>query len=124
MKQSPTKTTTTNVKAKKPLIRKGKSARMAPATNGEILVKGVVMGFIISGLTRASKSITYTLVKNPLAVAATGLLTGYMAYKYRKEIIVLGNRTAVESKNFVLRQKQHLGDLLAEFKDGNNETPK
>lgn len=120
MNHSPTNPTTTTLKAKKAVKRKSKLARMAPATNGEILVKGVVMGLIISGLTHASKNFSYRLVKNPLALAATG----YLTYKYRNEIIVLGNRTAVESKNFVLRQKEHLGDLLSEFKDGNNEAQK
>ncbi|NOU13539.1 MAG: hypothetical protein HOO92_06150 [Methylococcaceae bacterium] len=109
--------------SKKSATAKSKPARMAPATPGEVLVKGVVMGFIISGLTRASKSITRTLVNNPLAVVSTGLLTGYLTYKYRKEIIVLGSRTAVESKNFLLRQKQHLGDLLSPVEENNNNDP-
>lgn len=96
---------------------------MGPASNGEILVKGVVMGFIISGVTHASKSITRRLVGHPLALFSTGLLAGYLTHKYRKEIIVLGNKTAVESKNFVLRQRENLGDLIAEIKAENGDKP-
>lgn len=79
------------------------------------------MGFIISGVTHASKSITRTLVSHPLTLFSTGLVTGYLTHKYRKEIIVLGSKTAVESKNFVLRQHENLGDLIAEIKAENGE---
>jgi len=103
-------------KAKKSATHKHKAARMPPANNGEILVKGVVMGLVISGITHTSNSITKALLRHPLGLFSTGLLTGYLTHKYRKQIITLGNRTAVESKNFVLRQKEHLGDLISEIK--------
>ena len=111
-------------KTKKSAPRKGKAGRMAPATNGEILVKGVVMGFVISGISHASRSITGALIKQPLTLFSTGLVTGYLTYKYRKEIIVLGSRTVEESKNFVLRQKENLGDLIAEIKEESNDAAK
>jgi|GEM_PF-403372 len=111
-------------KAKKPNGRKAKSGRMAPATNGEILVKGVVMGFIISGISHASRSVTSTLIRHPLTLFSTGLLTGYLTHKYRKEIIMVGSRTCEESKNFVLRQKENLGDLIAEIKEESAESSK
>lgn len=103
-------------KHKKSGGRKGKG-RMAPATRGETLVKGVFMGFVISGVTHASRSLTSALVRHPLALFSTGVVTGYLTHKYRKEIIVVGSQTAKESKNFVLRQKENLGDLLAEIKE-------
>ncbi|WKJ89211.1 hypothetical protein QZJ86_14415 [Methylomonas montana] len=121
MTQSKLANDTTGAKTKKSAKHKAKPARMAPASNGEILVKGVVMGFIISGVTHASKSITRALVSHPLALFSTGLVTGYLTHKYRKEIIVLGNKTAVESKNFVLRQRENLGDLIAEIKAESGE---
>jgi hypothetical protein len=115
---------TTAEKSKKPHGRKAKSGRMAPATNGEILVKGVVMGFIISGISHASRSITGTLIRHPLTLFSTGVLTGYLTHKYRKEIIIVGSRTCEESKNFVLRQKENLGDLIAEIKEESAESSK
>ncbi|MCQ8116603.1 hypothetical protein [Methylomonas rosea] len=109
-------------KVKKSPTRKVKKARMAPPTNGEILVKGVVMGIVISGLTHASKSITRALIRHPLALFSGGVLAGYLAHKHRKDIIVLGSRTAEESRNFVLRQRENLGDLIAEIKEESGKT--
>lgn len=121
-----THSSTTNdpagAKPKKTAARKNKPERMAPASNGEILVKGAVMGMIISGITHASRSITGTLVKHPLALFSGGVVAGYLTHKYRKEIIVLGSRTAEESRNFVLRQKENLGDFLAEIKEENTDS--
>jgi hypothetical protein len=117
MTRSKTEIDASGEKTKKPATRKTKAARMAPASNGEILVKGVVMGIVISGITHTSKTITRTLVKHPLALLTTGLIAGYLTHKYHKDIIVLGSRTATESKNFVLRQKENLGDLVAEIRE-------
>lgn len=64
------------------------------------MVKGVFMGIVISGVTHASKSISGALVRHPLALFATGVVGGYLTHKYRKEIIIVGSRTAEESKNF------------------------
>ncbi|MDT4332523.1 hypothetical protein ACQE3E_18710 [Methylomonas sp. MED-D] len=115
------------MKQKKPLeagaempqkkIRKPKSARMAPPTNGEILVKGVVMGIVISGISHASRSIAKAFVRRPLGLFVAGIASGYFAHKYRKELLTVSGRTAVESRNFILRQKENLGDLIAEIRD-------
>jgi len=104
-------------KPKKTHSHKTKPQKMAPPTRGETLVKGVFMGIVISGVTHASKSITSALIKHPLALFSGGLAAGYLAHKYRKEIIIVGNRTAKESKNFLLRQKENLLDLVAESRE-------
>lgn len=104
--------------------RKKKSGRMAPPTRGETLVKGVFMGFVISGVTHASKSITTALLRHPLALFSTGLASGFLVHKYRKEIVIVGSRTAEESKNFLLRQKENLLDLVAESQEHANEYKK
>ena len=106
-----------NDNPKKTRNRKHKTQRMAPPTRGEALVKGVFMGIIISGVTRASKSITSALIKHPLALFSGGLAAGYLTHKYRKEIIIVGSRTAKESKNFLLRQRENLMDLVAESRE-------
>ncbi|WKJ92156.1 hypothetical protein QZJ86_08445 [Methylomonas montana] len=104
--------------------RKGKSGRMAPATRGETLVKGVLMGFIISGVTHASKNITRVLFRHPLVLLSSGAVTGYLTHKYRKEIVAIGTQTAMESKHFVLRQKENLLDLVAESREYAGERDK
>lgn len=108
---------TTAESHKKPSTRKNKSGRMAPPTRGETMVKGVFMGFIISGVTHAGRSLTKALISHPLALFSSGIATGYFAHKYRKEIIVLGRCTAEESKNFMLRQKENILDLVAESQE-------
>lgn len=109
--------------AKKTGGRKAKSKRMAPPTRGEALVKGVFMGIVISAVTHASKSITSALVRHPLALFAGGVGAGYLAHKYRKEILIVGTRTAEESKNFVLRQRENLLDLVAESREQADKHP-
>jgi hypothetical protein len=108
------KDTAVAAKSSKTIKNRKKPGRMAPPTKGETLVKGVVMGFIISNANQVSRSIASSLIRHPLALFATGFVTGYLTHKYRKEIIVLGSQTAEESKNFVLRQKENLLDFVAE----------
>lgn len=124
MTHSTTDTDSSAGKTKKSTARKTKSDRMAPATNGEILVRGVAMGLIISGISHASRSITSALIRHPLTLFSTGVLTGYLTHKYRKEIITVASRTAVESKNVVLRQKENLNDLIAEIREESQEKRK
>jgi len=82
------------------------------------------MGLIISGISHASRSITSALIRHPLTLFSTGVLTGYLTYKYRKEIITVASRTAEESKNVVLRQKENLSDLIAEIREESQEKRK
>ncbi len=121
MTHATTDADSTIARTKKSTAHKGRSGRMAPATTGEILVRGVAMGIIISTITHASRSITRALIGYPLTLFSTGIVTGYLAHKYRKEIITVASRTAVESKNVVLRQKEHLNDFIAEIREENQE---
>ncbi len=103
--------------------RKSKG-RMKPPTRGETLVKGVAMGIIISAVNHASRNITNTLIRHPLALFSMGVIGGYMTHKYRREIITIGHRTAEESKNFILRQKENLLDFVAESTEQHVESDK
>jgi len=96
---------------------KAKVDRMAPPTRGETLIKGVFMGLIISNANQATKSIAQALIRHPLALFSTGFVAGYLTHKYRKEILVIGNQTATESKNFLLRQKENVLDFVAECEE-------
>lgn len=108
--------------SKKSTNSKTKTRRMEPPTKGETLVKGVVMGLIISNANQVTKSIAALLIKHPAALFSTGFVSGYLACKYRKEILILGSQTAEESKSFVLRQKEKLFDLVAEYEEKPKKT--
>jgi len=115
---------TGNAAQAKPRARKGKNKPMPPPSRGEALAKGVFMGIIISGVTHASNSITRALIRHPIALFSTGAVFGYLAHKYRKEILAIGCRTASESKSFVLRQQENLLDMLAETRQLEHERDK
>ncbi len=50
-----------------------------------------------------------------------GITAGFLVHKYRKEIISITSKTAEQSKDFVLRQKENLKDLLAETQEDAEE---
>ncbi|MBM4199969.1 MAG: hypothetical protein FJ189_01610 [Gammaproteobacteria bacterium] len=58
-----------------------------------------------------------TLSKHPLIMFTLGVAVGYLAHKYRKEIVDSANRAAEKSKDFVLQQRENLEDLIASGKE-------
>lgn len=63
---------------------------------------------------KSSGGILHALGKHPLLVLGVGIMAGYLAHKYRKEIISGVSRAAEQGKDFVLHQKENLEDLVAE----------
>ena len=57
------------------------------------------------------------IAKHPVLVFGLGLATGYLVYKYRKEIIANTTKAVDASKDFVLQQKENLEDIIAETKE-------
>ena len=57
------------------------------------------------------------LTKHPLVTFTLGFAAGFVIHKYRKEIIEAGTAAAERSREFVLQQKESLGDILAETRD-------
>lgn len=55
--------------------------------------------------------------KHPVITFSLGLAAGFLIHKYRKEIIEAGNAAKEKSMDFVLHQKENLGDILAETRD-------
>jgi hypothetical protein len=51
-----------------------------------------------------------------------GIAAGYLTHKYRKEIISVTCKTAEQGKDFVLRQKENIKDLIAEAQESTEET--
>ncbi|TAN67104.1 MAG: hypothetical protein EPN17_12315 [Methylobacter sp.] len=55
-----------------------------------------------------------TLAKHPLVIFSMGIAAGFLTHKYRKEIILITGKTAEQSKDFVLKQKENLKELISE----------
>jgi len=81
------------------------------------MFKGVVTGV---GTTIAASTIIQTgkgvmlLCPDIPCHVGFGYNGGYLTHKYRKEIISITSKTAEQSKDFILRQKEAIKDLIAE----------
>lgn len=91
------------------------------SSKGEMVAKGVATAVAASTIIQTGKGFMNTLAKHPLVVFGLGIAAGVLVHKYRKEIILITSKTAEQSKDFVLRQKENLRDLLAEVQEGSNE---
>ena len=87
----------------------------------EVVAKGVATGVAATTIIQTGKGVISTLAKHPLVMFSLGIAAGYLAHKYRKEIISISSKTAEQSKDFVLRQKENLKDLLAEAQEVTEE---
>ena len=84
------------------------------SSKGELIVKGVATAVAAATIIETGKGVMITLAKHPLVMFSLGIAAGYFAHKYRKEITSITSKTAEQSKDFVLRQKENLKDLFAE----------
>jgi hypothetical protein len=81
------------------------------------ILKGVATGVAVSTITQTGRSLMSSLTKHPLAMFVTGFAAGYLVHKYRKEIVATAERTMEQGKDFVLRRKENLEDMLAESRE-------
>ena len=65
----------------------------------------------------SGRQLMNNITKHPLLVFGLGLTTGYLVYKYRKEIIASTTKVVDAGKDFVLQQKENLEDIVAETKE-------
>jgi hypothetical protein len=72
---------------------------------------------IVSATVYSGKHLMSNITKHPVLVFGLGVVTGYMVYKYRKEIIANATKAVDVSKDFVLQQKENLEDIVAETKE-------
>jgi hypothetical protein len=94
---------------------KARKKRVATAlSKGEILAKGVATGIVVSAISHAGRGATNFIVRQPVAMFALGLMSGYLVHKYRNEIIYIADHTAEHSKQFLWRQKESFNDLMTE----------
>ena len=80
----------------------------------EVVAKGVATAVAATTIVQTGKGVMTTLAKHPLVMFSLGIAAGYLAHKYRNEIISISSKTAEQSKDFVLRQKENLRDIIAE----------
>ncbi|MDD2660295.1 MAG: hypothetical protein PHY54_11565 [Methylococcales bacterium] len=91
------------------------------SSKGEMIVKGVATAVAASTVIQTGKGVISTLAKHPFVMLSLGIAAGYMTHKYRKEIISITSKTAGQSKDFVLRQKENLRSMLAETQEDPEE---
>jgi hypothetical protein len=91
------------------------------SSKGELVVKGVATAVAASTIIQTGKGVMTTLARHPIVMLSLGIAAGYLAHKYRKEIISITSKTAGQSKDFVLRQKENLKDLIAEAQEDTAE---
>ena len=122
MKHNSAKTNSTPIKPDKGKV----TMEGSNSSKGEVMFKGVATGVATavaaSTIIQTGKGVISTLAKNPIVMFSLGITAGYLAHKYRKQIISISSKTAGQSKDFVLRQKENLKDLLAETQEETEET--
>lgn len=93
-----------------------------PETKIDKIADKVMTAVVATSIVQSGRGVAGALAKNPWLMFGIGLATGYLAHKYRKEIITLSVQTAEQSKGFVQRQKQELQKLL--YSDKVSSEPK
>ena len=91
------------------------------SSKGDMIIKGVATAVAASTIIQTGKGVMTTLAKHPLVMFSLGIAAGFLVHKYRKEIISITSKTAGQSKDFVLRQKENLKELLAETQENAEE---
>jgi hypothetical protein len=64
------------------------------------------------------------LLRNPWVLLAAGAALGYLAYRYRREIIAAVAKASDAGKDFLLQQKESLADLVAEAREAEERAAK
>ena len=87
----------------------------------EMLAMGVATGVAATVIVQTGKGLLLTLSRNPLFMFGVGIITGCYAHKYRKEIISVSRYSADQSRDYIVRQKQHLQVILKEREEKAND---
>jgi uncharacterized membrane protein len=95
---------------------------VSQSSKGELVVKSVATAVVATAIVETGIGFSKSLVKQPVVLFGLGILAGYFTHKYRKEIIAITSHTAEQSKDFIVQQKNHLSELLAEIQ-GSDEQP-
>ncbi|MGR8941156.1 MAG: hypothetical protein ACU83P_06155 [Gammaproteobacteria bacterium] len=82
-----------------------------------MIAKGLTTSIVVSTIIHAGRGIVVSATRKPVIMFGLGVVAGYFIHKYRKEIVSASHQTLEESRDFVLRQKEHLKDRLADNSD-------
>ena len=91
--------------------------RIENSSKSDVLAKGVATAVVASTVIQTGKGIINVLARHPFIMLGLGIGAGYFAHKHRRKIISIANRTANQSKDFVLRQKENLKDIFADTQE-------
>lgn len=84
------------------------------SSKGKAIATGVATAIVASTIIQTGKGVMAALARQPVILFSLGVVMGYFVHKHRKSILSLTKKTADESKDFMLKQKEHIKDLLAE----------
>ena len=86
---------------------------------------GLASAAAAAACTHTGRGIMSNFLRRPLVLLGIGVVAGYYAYKYRKEIVATATKYTEMGKDFALQQKENLEDMVAEAQEaGEEETPK
>jgi hypothetical protein len=88
---------------------------VSQSSKGELVVKSVATAVVATAIVETGLSLSKTLAKQPIILFGLGIMLGYFTRKYRKEIIAISSHTAEQGKDFIVQQKNHLSEMLAEI---------
>ncbi len=81
----------------------------SPMTHGAVMAA--------TGFAAGRGLIGGVLLRNPLLLIGAGLVAGYLVHKYEKETVLAASKAMGMGKDFLLQQKEHLSDLVAEAQE-------
>ena len=74
-------------------------------------------GAMIVAASPVSRGFLARLITHPLVMFGLGAAAGYLAYRYRREIVDAAMRASEMGRDFVLNQKETLEDLMEEARE-------
>lgn len=84
---------------------------------GHGMGKQVMAGSMATVTVKSGEKLMSKLAKHPVLIFGLGVAVGYVAYKYRKEIVSSVGKATDAGKDFVLQQKENLEDIVAETQE-------
>ncbi|MCK4841670.1 MAG: hypothetical protein KAT04_07275 [Methylococcales bacterium] len=79
--------------------------------------KQIMAGSVATVTVKSGEKLMSKLAKHPVLIFGLGVAVGYVAYKYRKEIVSSVGKATDAGKDFVLQQKENLEDIVAETQE-------
>ena len=81
----------------------------------------VAKGAMVSVGAKTGGSLMKRLARHPLLMFGLGMVAGVVVYKYRKQIIASAVEVGEKGKDFVLKQKENLEDIVASTQEEGEE---